>query len=1172
MMNDSSDESVDAPSNSARAGNTPFDGARPLPKSGVKMTHAQAAQYNRYCTIMSGQSAYAQAGEYLEPSLIRVMDRCDNWDKKKQANPREEKKDSSRRGTRGARRKSAVDQSMAEHNAEEAGARDAARDKECDDDSDSEGEPDDDPFGRSAFAREDRICMTYSKHSYVNPLCVAATAFLVLRVASMHLPIAAACLTTALYVVTLDRILRSVGASTRIPAYVASMVGRPVLLGEAEMDRCAASIYSTPTDLPFLASVLLDSWRFAAHYRGAVEDKLYQYHEFYFYRATVTHPDMAVDARLSNQRVNKSYRDHPDIHRFDVLDVQSGSFREILCEDNMVEQSVVKLFPLDPAERRLMRYTTTRNVTDLKIYGKWFRAVVFGSHLLAEGCCLNQDVYVNRPSQRTLRRSHWIASVLPFAAAMLFVIMGKLQVQYAAMPAGPHSALVETIVIALAEEALKNAATRLGVSFHAASLLLGLIEFDLREYRPSAVPAFLMHVFCSLQGWRFSLTCHLAFNGYVAFLTSDRFNQAQCLVEDFLVTYARGTISSRLTAGSWSDWVALTDLGDAKRLLAGAVATACRMPPDTFEFLECLTSVAASLRAERPAAGIKVEPAALLFGLGMATSALTGALAAQAPLKRLYACGFRLHEVTLARCRDHSARIHRNPMFFVEAKRRTCSSTLGFPLNFVAPIIPDFNHGPTVLEGCLARFCRKPPPISRGFLRGLRRYTRRRVRQLYTPISTHADVSRGTWLAQTNYNQARVNELCRADDDHEPVLESDKVVKGFAKRQNDLEYKQPRGINSPLDKFKVATGPFFKIIEDQVYHQPCLRKTAQGKVTLSGDVAEYGPYIKHVPVHLRPDFIRTLLTDGAGRYYETDYSQFEKHFTPAVMNNLEMVLYRHMLQNYPHVYELIHSFMCGQKTIKYKWFTLRVWGKRMSGEMCTSLGNGFSNRMLAEYIAYRKGGSITGVVEGDDALFVSTVPIDKSDFEGFDIKVKTHSTLLTTSFCGLEMSTDNHLMRDPRRILTKFAWSFSPYRDASAPVRMGLLRAKALSLAYECPRCPVVSALAKRVLEYTRGTRPRFGSSYWERSLEEWVKDYEAETSLEVSLGPTQRDRIDFYELYDITPALQLELERRIARWDGQPLDDALFAAVVDLPEAHHFRTHYVGPTPSLATGSWDNL
>lgn len=154
----------------------------------------------------------------------------------------------------------------------------------------------------------------------------------------------------------------------------------------------------------------------------------------------------------------------------------------------------------------------------------------------------------------------------------------------------------------------------------------------------------------------------------------------------------------------------------------------------------------------------------------------------------------------------------------------------------------------------------------------------------------------------------------------------------------------------------------------------------------------------------------------------------------------------------------------------------------MSGEMCTSLGNGFTNLMLALFVCHEHGfdyrkGEVDGFVEGDDGIFALSGELKTEYFNhcGFDIKIKEENDPLTASFCGLIFSENGETIREPRRVLQTFGWTGN-FIHAGDKILNELLRAKALSSAYETPQCPIVRVLADVALANTRHVSPRFVS------------------------------------------------------------------------------------------------
>ena len=162
-------------------------------------------------------------------------------------------------------------------------------------------------------------------------------------------------------------------------------------------------------------------------------------------------------------------------------------------------------------------------------------------------------------------------------------------------------------------------------------------------------------------------------------------------------------------------------------------------------------------------------------------------------------------------------------------------------------------------------------------------------------------------------------------------------------------------------------------------------------------------FIKKVPVAEQPLKIRDEL--GPGPYFvATDFSSFECSFRPEVMEALECVLYRYMCSRSPWMSDLIEDFIAaitGPQVCYYPDLKYSVTGTRMSGDICTSLGNGFSNLVMNLFVASKCGASIKGFVEGDDGIFSWDVMPDVSYFTrmGFNIKLECYEQPSLASFC-----------------------------------------------------------------------------------------------------------------------------------------------------------------------------
>jgi len=331
-------------------------------------------------------------------------------------------------------------------------------------------------------------------------------------------------------------------------------------------------------------------------------------------------------------------------------------------------------------------------------------------------------------------------------------------------------------------------------------------------------------------------------------------------------------------------------------------------------------------------------------------------------------------------------------------------------------------------------------------------------------------------------------------------------VNSFIKTESYESFKYARWINSRVDTFKVISGPAFHAIEQLVFHHPA--------------------FVKFVPVPDRPALINGLESQGV-HYLWTDYTSFEASFSREVMLAVECQLYRHCLGKWPQLASLICDTITGPNRLRTRaGMRATVTARRMSGDMCTSLGNGFTNLILMEFLAHRQGCRVRGFVEGDDGIFSwagtppQTTPLEDL---GFRIKLQEVAHPSEAGFCGI-MAADAGNIKSPARFLQTFGWTSSCV-DAGPRVMRELLRAKALSACYELPNCPIIGAIARRALLITAGEKPRYTDTYHRVPAEFRVPP----------CAPTPATRALFERLFDVSPDAQVALERLIAA--GAPLD-----------------------------------
>lgn len=446
---------------------------------------------------------------------------------------------------------------------------------------------------------------------------------------------------------------------------------------------------------------------------------------------------------------------------------------------------------------------------------------------------------------------------------------------------------------------------------------------------------------------------------------------------------------------------------------------------------------------------------------------------------------------------------------------------------------PDLSHGPTISMGAAKRIANPLPESyslraigdSRCLKVGIAgkmsfyEFVLNELPKRLVPLDADADVSVATWLSEAPYTLSRKEELASLD--IEEVNRPFKHIKckSFIKDEHYYEFKHARTINPRDDYFKVFSGPIFHAIEKVVFEQPV--------------------FIKKVPLPDRPAYIMEKLYAAGGVYQITDYTSFESSFTRPLMKACEILLYRYMTKNIPggKVWcDVIEKVLCGPQTLVFKNAKVKTIAGRCSGDMCTSLGNGFSNWMLMLYCSYVQDlGSLHGVFEGDDGLcrFSSGRVVDSSLLSslGFTVKMEVVDSLTKASFCGLLFDEyDQQQVGDPMEFLARLGWTTAKYLGSRRSVLLALLRSKALSGLYQFPCCPIISVVCRRVIELTRGVCIRRlikckGLSTWDR---ERLKQAALFKDLCLPIGVGTRELVSVR--FGISPTRQVQIEEELSK------------------------------------------
>lgn len=396
------------------------------------------------------------------------------------------------------------------------------------------------------------------------------------------------------------------------------------------------------------------------------------------------------------------------------------------------------------------------------------------------------------------------------------------------------------------------------------------------------------------------------------------------------------------------------------------------------------------------------------------------------------------------------------------------------------------------------------------------------IKSHYVPLDyieiNHSNLDE-LWLDGSKYN---LNEKRRFHDQLQAFID-DGPGKGFytcnsfIKKELMSELKTPRIINSRSDQFKAVFAPATKLIELQVCHNSHFIKGQN----------------KHEFIHRLLE-VQSLCSEP--HIYETDYSSFEGSFDHLLMLECEYKLLTYMLRNNPQLHNIIKRLYKQNNLLIYQdrsGVTAKstVKGSRMSGEMWTSMCNGFTNQMLFEFCVSKSSAlnkEYDYVVEGDDGFLCTSFNLDTSPISnlGFQLKCEAVSDINEMSFCGICMH-DNHFVPDVATTLMKLPYTFDVSAKHSKRRRLELARAKAVSLLYESQGVPILQPLAFRILKLTEGAQINMKDFDW------WYANYMLPTELPTKFDHleeciTQSMRQFIEDKFSISVADQLSIELAI--------------------------------------------
>lgn len=320
------------------------------------------------------------------------------------------------------------------------------------------------------------------------------------------------------------------------------------------------------------------------------------------------------------------------------------------------------------------------------------------------------------------------------------------------------------------------------------------------------------------------------------------------------------------------------------------------------------------------------------------------------------------------------------------------------------------------------------------------------------------------WLEETSYPEWRKNELRAIWDSIIDLENPDNFkVKVFGKDEFYFDaYKFMRAINARKDHAKCIFGPMTKKWEKIIYKHPA--------------------FVKKVPVSERPKYINDMLKEAGATYMTIDWTSFEGHCRPVIFRALEYAIYKMLIGNcqfQKYITELFERVVSGVNHIENFYFYCRMLARRMSGEMTTSLGNGLINLIMTLFVFEVNGiADPKGGVEGDDGVWrfinqrLPTVEMFRE--AGCLVKLDFFENIEDAGFCG-NIFADGvfDVITNPYKQLAHFGWADVKYFNSRPSKKKALSRAKALSMLFQYPGCPVLAPFAKKVLDLTRGVDVR---------------------------------------------------------------------------------------------------
>lgn len=467
--------------------------------------------------------------------------------------------------------------------------------------------------------------------------------------------------------------------------------------------------------------------------------------------------------------------------------------------------------------------------------------------------------------------------------------------------------------------------------------------------------------------------------------------------------------------------------------------------------------------------------------------------------------------------------------------------------SYLGATLPIADIRDTPLMGAFKRFLSSPPALDLKLFQDFEEFVDNYISSM--PVLMH-EPSFDEWIIHVNQTESRKKEYRVAWEFYleykllidrcavtygtpeyirNDVFEKFLEISSFIKTEWYPEMKPNRCINPRNITYMPVVGPAYADISKHVFAMP--------------------EFIKYIPIKDRPKYILDRLSNAGARCVSTDYKSFENSFTRTIQEAVEMKLYKHFLRDYPAIYNLCH-LQCIKNSVKNSSFSISMDAARMSGEMCTSLGNGFTNLMLMKFFCFKNQiHDAQGVIEGDDGLFTYHGPGLSNEFFnrlGFQIEIDERD-LTEASFCG-NIFTEKSLKTivDPLECIATASYSMNGVGANSQELNK-LTYLMGYSLLCQYGNCPIVGSFARMQIRTTIMNDPRVREKaikylQTNRKIDWWTREVVSSTIHEKILDfeVALEDRLLVEKLYNIPVSAQILIEEQIDKCEGYIKSDLL--------------------------------